>query len=100
MDLLLTILPRRGKIIDHMTMGILNLFTLGVITFIFFRYFGSTLNNNMVSWVVHIPYYPFVAATAVGMTLFLATALANFFIVLDELKTPDKPAEGAKVLVS
>jgi TRAP-type C4-dicarboxylate transport system permease small subunit len=99
MDLFLTILPRRGKIVDHVAMGALNLFTLGLITFVFFRYIGSTFNNHMVSWVIHIPYYPFVAAAAIGMVLFFATALANFFIVLDELKEPGKTAGEKEALV-
>ena len=90
MDLLFQVLPRKGKIVNHAIMGTLNLFTLAFITIIFFRYIGNTYNNHMSSWVVHIPYYPFVAAAAIGMVLFFATALANFFMIFDELKAPSE----------
>ena len=96
MDLLFQVLPRRGKIANHAIVGSLNLFTLAFITIIFFRYIGNTYNNHMASWVLHIPYYPFVAAAAIGMVLFLATAIANFFCIFDELKLPSSKAEEEK----
>ena len=99
MDLLLTHLPRKGKIVNHVAVGVLNLFTLGVLTIILFRYIGSTFNNHMVSWVLHIPYYPFVAAAAIGMLLFLATALANFFTIFDELKKTGDVTEENEVTI-
>ena len=93
MDLLFQVLPRRGKVINHAIMGTLNLITLAVITYLFFRYIGNTYDNKMSSWVVHIPYYPFVAAAAIGMLLFFATAVANFFCIFDELKAPPTDEE-------
>ena len=89
-DLLMTILPVKGKLVNHAIMGTLNLITLAIIAVIFFRYIGNTYNNSMSSWVVHIPYYPFVAAAAIGMVLFFFTALANFLNAFDEIKNPEK----------
>jgi TRAP-type C4-dicarboxylate transport system permease small subunit len=86
MDLLLNVLPRRGQIVDHVIVGILNLIMITLIMLIFIRDTLVTFESGMSSWVLSIPYYPFVAAAVIGVLLYLVTAIVNFITAFDQWK--------------
>jgi TRAP-type C4-dicarboxylate transport system permease small subunit len=70
--------PRTQKILKFFTSG-LSIIFVGLISWQNFIYIREIYNSNMTSAVLKIPAFPFVAATAVGMSVFAIVLFIQLF---------------------
>lgn len=84
-ELLVDRLPRRVQFILKIITTGLSIFLVGLISWQNFLYIGDFYRSNLTSAVLKLPAFPFVAATAVGMTVFAIVMFIQLF--------PGKPQE-------
>ena len=84
MDLLLQKLPRVGKIILHTITGLIAILILIFIVVTMYSYAAKTLAAGNITMTIAIPYFPFVAVTAVSLSLFLLAMVVNFVKAYEE----------------
>lgn len=78
-DMVVDKLPLPVRKILRFFVGLLSFVFICLISWQNFAYIGEMYNSNLTSAVLRIPAYPFVAAVAVGMTVFAIVTIVQLF---------------------
>ncbi|MDI9520495.1 MAG: TRAP transporter small permease [Bacillota bacterium] len=75
-DLINEYAPVKFQMVLHILFSILEIGLFALVTYRFFVYGNSTLQNNNVTWVMYLPYYPvaFIGCLGMGMLTLVMVA--------------------------
>ncbi|MGI6214673.1 MAG: TRAP transporter small permease [Christensenellales bacterium] len=78
--------PKKLQLILHVLFSIVEIILFALVTYRFFIYGISTFENNNVTWVMYLPYYPVAFIGCLGMGILTITMVAQNIERFFELK--------------